>query len=198
MKRTFIFTLLLCPTVLCPVNAFACTAQADGAVDQSFINEANKQLALLPDYVLDAMDEDGVNLYVTDKDIDSYFCDGQYGSVQGLTITQNHHTDIYIEDREKAVCNATLHEIGHWVDDYYEGLTNTNSFVEIYQEESAAFQKAFLINFYYDCGEFFAEGFWKYLTASDTLRDNCPQLYAYIDGVMMRIQQEQSKSCNET
>lgn len=54
-------------------NAYAFAVQPDGYVDQSFVEAANDQLDLLPDYLIDAMEDDGLNIYITDKNIDSYF-----------------------------------------------------------------------------------------------------------------------------
>lgn len=176
-------------------NVSAYAAQADGNVDSYFVEKVNGQLRLLPDDLIDSMEEDGVSIFVTDKNIDSYFMDGQYGSVMGVTINENGYTNIYIEDREKAVCEATLHEVGHWLDSYCGNVSSTGEFSQIYSAETNAFCDTFLVNFYYDVHEFYAEGFWKFLTDPEVLQDNCPQLYAILESNLDNIKARTSFTC---
>lgn len=157
----------------------------DGTVDDVFLDEVEHQLSVLPLSFQQDMIEDDLVLYVTDKDIDEVFCDGQYGSVQGVTLTPSYGPcSIYIEDREKAVENAPVHEVGHWYDFYAGFLSSSDSFATIYEQESDAFCQTFVVDFYYDKGEFFAEGFWKYWTEPDRLEASCPALFAYLDSYL--------------
>lgn len=68
-------TVLLCvlSTMLFPANAFAYAAQADGNVDPALVEQANDLLDLLPEYIIDALEDEDVPIYITDKDIDDYF-----------------------------------------------------------------------------------------------------------------------------
>lgn len=198
MRSKYVKSILIgtLATIASTTNAYAFAVQPDGYVDQSFVEAANDQLDLLPDYLIDAMEDDGLNIYITDKNIDSYFFGGYYGSVMGVTDTDdNGHTDIYIEDREKAVSDATIHEVGHWLDVYCGNVTSTGEFSQIYNAESNAFCNAFLVNFYYDVREFYAEGFWKYFTDPDILQENCPQLYATIDSNLAGIEGREEFTC---
>lgn len=157
----------------------------DGTVEDVFLDEVEHQLSVLPSAFQQDMIEDDLVLYVTDKDIDEVFCDGQYGSVQGVTLTPSYGPcSIYIEDREKAVENAPVHEVGHWYDFYAGFLSSSDTFANIYAQESDAFCHAFVVDFYYDKGEFFAEGFWKYWTEPDRLKASCPALFAYLDSYL--------------
>ena len=161
------------------------TSVPDGQVASEFLEEVDSQLSVLPLSFQQDMIEDDLVLYVTDKDIDEVFCDGQYGSVQGVTLTPSYGPcSIYIEDREKAVENAPVHEVGHWYDFYAGFLSSSDSFATIYEEESDAFCQTFVVDFYYDKGEFFAEGFWKYWTEPDRLQASCPALFAYLDSYL--------------
>lgn len=157
----------------------------DGTVEDVFLDEVEQQLSVLPSAFQQDMIEDNLVMYVTDKDIDEVFCDGQYGSVQGVTLTPSYGPcSIYIEDREKAVENAPVHEVGHWYDFCAGFLSSSDSFATIYEQESDAFCQAFVVDFYYDKGEFFAEGFWKYWTEPDRLQASCPALFAYLDSYL--------------
>lgn len=157
----------------------------DGTVEDVFLDEVEQQLSVLPSAFQQDMIEDDLVMYVTDKDIDEVFCDGQYGSVQGVTLTPSYGPcSIYIEDREKAVENAPVHEVGHWYDFYAGFLSSSDTFATIYEQESDAFCQTFVVDFYYDKGEFFAEGFWKYWTEPDRLKASCPALFAYLDSYL--------------
>lgn len=160
-------------------------AVPDGNVNELFVNAVNDQIAQLSETFQQEMLDADLTIYVTDKDIDETFCDGAYGSVQGITLrSTDGRTTIYIEDRQKAVENAPIHEIGHWYDDYGGFLSYQDTFEQIYEQESDAFCQTFVVDFYYDKGEFFAEGFWKYWTEPDRLKASCPALFAYLDSYL--------------
>lgn len=63
-------------------------------------------------------------------------------------------------------------------------IHTTPAFIDIYQKESNTFCNTFLIDFYYDEQEFFAEAFDKYLTDTETLQTNCPMIYQCLDNIV--------------
>lgn len=155
----------------------------DGNVSQESVDRANELLNALPEGLLENFVNDGWSIYVTDKDIDSTFFGGQYGSVMGATLEDL--SAIYIEQRSKAIEESTIHEFGHYVDDTEGYLSDTPEFAQIYNTESAAFVSAFNVNFYYDVHEFWADGFYRYYDGErDALQRSCPQLYAYIENTV--------------
>lgn len=155
----------------------------DGNVSQESVDRANELLNTLPEGLLENFVNDRWSIYVTDKNIDATFFGGQYGSVMGATLEDQ--SAIYIEQRNKAIEESTIHEFGHYIDDANGCFTDTNEFAQIYNVESGAFVNAFNVNFHYDVHEFWADGFYRYYDGErETLRNACPQLCSYIESIV--------------
>lgn len=153
--------------------------EMDGYVAPYYVDIINEELSVLPEHILENFKRDGWHLYCTDKDIDDTWYGGQYGAVCGTTNYEE--KAIYLEDREKAVHETPIHEFGHYFDSCFDFISLTPEFKAIYQAESESFCNTFIIDFHYDCQEFFAEGFYKYLIQPDVLCRSCPQLYWCMD-----------------
>lgn len=156
--------------------------QMDGIVDSVWLEEVEQELQDIPEGLLDEFQNQGWSMYVTDKDIDTVFFDGMYGSVMGVTLYEDRQ--IYIEDRETAVRESTQHEFGHFLD-YISGtsgfLSDETWFQELYWAESAAFCDEYQVTFYWDSREFFAEGFFQYFEDPERLREAAGGLYDVLD-----------------
>lgn len=171
--------------------------EADGQVEQYYIDEVNRQLDFVPDEMLYDFVLSGWRFFVTDKDIDSYYCDGYWGSVLGCNI--NDEKIILIEDRELAVKEAPIHELGHWFDRINGYPSRTDEFYNIYAEETSSFYAAFDYYSYYDQGEMFAESLWRYFCFGDELEENCPKLYQFIDNLLKskyQFEEEKAADCS--
>lgn len=185
LNNFFITVILIC---LMTTQVFASDCNSDyyivqneGTVEEHFINRANEILNRLPYEILKEFQDNGWNFYLTDTNLANRFYAGKFSSVQGTTDPNS--LSIYIEDRDSAVEEATLHEFGHYVDFIRGGISETNEFVSIFNEESISFQNSFDCDFYYDIYEFFAEGFSMYNVSEntrETLRKSCPKLYNVI------------------
>lgn len=169
---------------LCP-NASAAqinVAVADGNVEQRFVDEVNRQLSLIPEDMLYEFAMSGWSVRVTDKNIDQYYCGGAYGSVMGCTVFEENL--IVIEDRDVAVTESPIHEMGHWYDEYHGHPSQTAEFGAVYASETDDFYRAFNYYSHYNQSEMFAESVWKYYCDRDNMRENCPMLYEYMDSVL--------------
>lgn len=100
---------------------FVVVAEADGNVDQAAVDRANELLNRLPVQVLKNFQNRGWRFLVTDKNIARTYYSGQYSSVQGMTDYDEKF--VMVEQRSKAVEEATLHEFGHYLDWYYNKLS---------------------------------------------------------------------------
>lgn len=187
-------TVLLCilATMLFPANAFAYAAQADGNVDPALVEQANDLLDLLPEYIIDALEDEDVPIYITDKDIDDYFFNGQAGATWGVYNTYYDGTaDIYVEDTERAVYESVIHEVGHWLDDYCGKITSTEEYSAIYDAEYPVYYDVYDLTMDLEQPkEFFAEGFRKYYTDREIFQENCPQLYSLIQSTLAALEEE--------
>ena len=153
--------------------------EADGDVDQSFVDVANDSIDCLPEDLLSEFVSSGWRIYVTGMDIDSVLFGGKWGSVMGCTDYDT--MTIYIEDRDVAVKEAPVHEIGHWFDYMHGRISQTSEFSTIYEEETSAFYEAFDYYSHYEQEELWAECFWKYFTDQETLSAYCPKTFSYIN-----------------
>ena len=175
-------TIVLLVSLLTVLNSFAegiRIVEADGAVDQYFVDAANEELECVPEDIIWDFTCSGWHIYVTDKNIDDWFFGGKWGSVMGCTSSDNHA--IYIEDREVAVRESPVHELGHWFDFTHGRPSQTSEFSNIYNEETDSFYNTFNYYSHYEQEELWAECFWKYFADTDTLRENCPKTYAFIE-----------------
>lgn len=164
-------------------ETYSSIAYPDGNVSQASVDRANELLNTLPEGLLERFINDGWTFYITDKNIAATYFAGQYNSVMGVTFDDD--KTIYIEQRSKAIEESTVHEFGHYVDDTYGCFTDTNEFAQIYNTESGSFVNAFNVNFHYDVHEFWADGFYRYYDSErETLRNACPQLCSYIEGIV--------------
>lgn len=158
-------------------------AQADGNVSQDSVDRANELLNVMPERLLEDFVDRGWRFYVTDKNIAYDILGGEFNSVKGVTDFDNH--EIFIEQREAAVETAVVHEFGHYLDYINGNQSQTAEFSDIFSAESNAFVKTFNVDFYYDIGEFFADGVYRYYDGErETLNNACPRLTAFIDNVV--------------
>lgn len=158
-------------------------AQADGNVSQDSVDRANELLNAMPERLLEGFVDRGWRFYVTDKNIAYDILGGEFNSVKGVTDFDNH--EIFIEQRETAVETAVVHEFGHYLDYINGNQSQTAEFSDVFSAESNAFVKTFNVDFYYDIGEFFADGVYRYYDGErETLNNACPRLTAFIDNVV--------------
>lgn len=154
-------------------------AKIDGNADPFWQNQLNLELEKLPEKLLKTFEEEGWKICITDCDINKVFYDGKYELVLGTTNYAK--KQIYIADNERAIQEATMHEIGHWLD-YRNGfLTNTDAFGEIWDAEASAFIRAYQATCVRDRKELFAEGFYQYMLNSSQLQMKTPALYDFIN-----------------
>lgn len=153
--------------------------EADGDVDEAWLDAIDERLSAIPSGVMQAFTDDGWRIFCTDKDIASYFYAGRFSRVKATT--EYPLREIYVEDRLSAVDTAPVHEIGHYLDWHCGYVSYTATFASVYARESAAYLREFDDGSYYDEQELFANGFWKYIEEPGALADACPGLYALID-----------------
>lgn len=161
-----------------PEPATSGICEKDGYVDDHWISDINAQLAMIPSNLITEFQNDGWHIYCTDMDIDAVYYNGQFGAVMGTTNYDEHR--ILIEDRQVAVTDAAIHEMGHWLDWHNGTVTNSDEFMNIYYTETDIFKSTFHMTCYYDQKELFAEAFWKYLTDNQQLANSCPKLYDFM------------------
>lgn len=160
--------------------------QKDGDVKDEHLALVSNELSLLPQSVLRLFEEHNVVVYVTTKNIAKDLLNGAYSSVQGVTLYGQN--TIYIEDRQKACTESTLHECGHLFNKYNGWAMSTVEWQTIYAEESAAFGKLAGTYCISNLDECFAEAFAFYFKNGKTLQAHCPKMYAHIQNLIERME----------
>lgn len=152
----------------------------DGNVRTSVVNEVNHQLSLVPKKIMDKFQSTGWKIFVTDKSIAQSYAHSS-GRIMGYTMYTE--KQIVIENRTSASTEATIHEIGHFWDDYLGTVSTQSEFNQIYHNEKNQFKSAFNVregNISSNM-EYFGEAFWKYVTEKDKFKNTCPQTYNYFE-----------------
>ena len=101
-----------------------------GNVDSYYLSLLNKELNKLPSNVLNKFVNSGWHIYVTNENIAKTVFNGQYSSVQGVTIYRD--KTILISAKESCIRESTIHEFGHFIDYTYNFSSNSIAFKNIY------------------------------------------------------------------
>lgn len=157
--------------------------QNDG-VDTSWINKVNQTLTCVPKSILEGFQNRGWRMYCTTKNLDSTFFGGQFGAVMGCTDYDTH--TIWLEDRQDAVTEGPVHELGHYVDYTLGWASHTAEFNRIFQNEQATFRNAYGVPGYFNNEELFAEAFWRYYI-SNNMASVTPGLHDYLTKSIARL-----------
>lgn len=157
--------------------------QNDG-VNQSWVDQVNETLTCVPKHILEGFKNRGWHMYCTSKNLDRTFFGGQFGAVMGCTVYEDHN--IWLEDRQDAVTEGPVHELGHYVDYTLGWASHTGEFNQIFNAEQATFRNAFGVPGYFNNEELFAEAFWRYYT-SNSMASVTPRLHDYLSRMISRL-----------
>ena len=109
-----------------------------GNVDSYYLSLLNKELNKLPSNVLNKFVNSGWHIYVTSENIAKTVFNGEYSSVQGVTIYRD--KTILISAKESCIRESTIHEFGHFIDYTYNFSSDSVAFKNIYKEEVDLFK----------------------------------------------------------
>lgn len=154
----------------------------DDTLDLKTVNEVKSWLAFVPNKVIDRFYQDGWTLVLTDE---LTYIDGKSGYT-GLCNYDNRL--IGVKSNLYGLSQITmLHEFGHFVDYTYSNysfLSNNADFQILYNKYKATYveiapraQKGYATS---NAKEFFATTFEEYYLYSDKLKEQVPDVYAYI------------------
>lgn len=142
-------------------------------------------LAYLPKNVINAFHNSGYTITISSDHINTKYA-GMTGSIQGITLSKT--KQIFIDNREVAVRNATLHEMGHAIDTILGWTSHSNEWGNIFNAERNKLVVHCADNYYKsDVQEYFAEAFQEALLNPTTCKNSAPQTYEYIMRVMQSL-----------
>lgn len=177
----------------------------------SIQGDVNQMLDRLPSGVLNMLES--YTFIVTDKNITALqgaLCLDFRNSNDEVAAFVNYDIKVVVLNVENALYRDSIyHEIGHIVDNSMETISESEEFLQIYEKECSAFKEhisAYKIyreidGVMYLCeasgsycvstpAEYFAEAFNRYYINSTSMKDYCPETYAFMDELVKSLKKQ--------
>ncbi|NTV78114.1 MAG: hypothetical protein HGA25_02960 [Clostridiales bacterium] len=146
-----------------------------GNVSQEDYDTFAYYLEMADDNLAEDFAEEGWTIILTSADLDSLLFGGRTDGVMGCTYYGKE--TIYVQTGDYSYC--VIHELGHYLDYYYDFISTATDFVTIYNEEAAS-----LSEYGQTCSEeFFAEVYSYSILEPDTTAQSCPDAYEYVNSL---------------
>ena len=167
--------------------------KTQGNITLSNLDLLYQQYNKIPENVRKTFENNGWTLYLTTNKLGPLYYSGQNMQIQG--ITDFFPKTIYIENRQKACLNATVHEVGHAIDSIcgkgttFGFISYSNEFREIYLEESSNFIEIGGNGEHAKSSpmEYFAEAFNQTILNPESCKKHTPKTYAYIINIINNL-----------
>jgi len=151
-----------------------------GNVSQEDYDEFASYLEMADDNLVADFAEEGWTIILTSADLDRLLFGGQTEGVMGCTYYAKE--TIYVQTGDYSYC--VIHELGHYLDYYYNYISTSTDFVSIYNEEAIN-----LSEYSQTCSEeFFAEVYIYSILEPDTTAQSCPDAYEYINDLVDAVE----------
>ena len=163
--------------------------QIDGNIDNAYADMVEHELNYVPSSLRRKFVEDGWHIYVTSENLTEEYAKSKDDNIRGLTFYDKDL--ILMSADDKAIKIATVHEFGHWFDEYVGYASTSREFAVIHSNEKTSFMKMFVGRCSVEePAEYFAEAFYFYMKAPAHLKKAAPQTYTYIDYYVLAVMQE--------
>ena len=160
----------------------------DDKICYKYVDDAKNQLNLLPQKTIDILTTKNWNITITKDNLAQKHYEGIYNSIQGVTLYVERK--IELEDRKNAIYGALIHECGHAIDMEMDRPSLQISFANVLKEDWTGMEII--------CGEYkdwalndmeaFAECFHQTYTNPKTFQEYCPNIYAYMKGLLENLE----------
>lgn len=184
-KTNTIAALLIAASVASSVTVFAddgiSLVEGIGHVNQESIDVANSLLNKVPSALLEEFVSNGWKFYISGDDVAQKYPDSNDADKKGYISFDD--KSIEVEHTSDSVKATTVHEFGHYVDYIKGGLSDTDEFKKIFDNECDSFCERFDIDELGSAAELFADGFYRCYNDEDSqlsLKEVCPELYEFI------------------
>lgn len=141
--------------------------KADEDVQNNIINYASNYWYIIPSNIRSEFIDDGWTIYIVSNQLEDIL-NIDYNI---LAYTNPDNKTIYIEDRQKAIRKSLIHEIGHYIDIRENYISDSDTFLDIYEKHSKysnIADKELYNNF--SNKEYFAASFQEYILRSTELK----------------------------
>lgn len=102
------------------------------------LKTAESEISRLPQNVLNSFINDGWTINITNDNIASKYFGGSYSNVMGAT--KMDAKQIIIQNKKSCVQASIIHEMGHFIDNYFDYPSLSDEFWEIYNSEIDTFR----------------------------------------------------------
>lgn len=184
MKKSILFASIFFTSLSFSIPSYAAEFQKEGEVDNRYIESANRELSSIPVQIMEKLESDGWNLYVSEYDLGDTYDNGFKEITAGITNFKDH--TIRVRDYDRGIWLSVIHEVGHAVD-FEPGIgmiSNQSEFREIFEIEKETFVSSRSIgdgNEYRNSTEYFAEAFSEYFVNRESLYVCAPLTYDFIE-----------------
>ena len=163
--------------------------QIDGNIDNAYADMVEHELIYIPSSLRRKFVEDGWHIYVTNENLTEEYAKSKDANILGVTFYPKDL--ILVSANDNAIKEATVHEFGHWFDEYVGYPSTSKEFAAIHSNEKSIFMHTFRGRCSVEeAKEYFAEAFYFYIKAPNYLKKAAPQTYAYINYYVLAVMQE--------
>lgn len=142
---------------------------------------------LLPDYITSWYESKGYDIHVTNVDLQEAY--DRDAAIAGITV--HREKAVYLSNKSATIKYSIYHEIGHVLDQYFGGISDTEEFVDIFQEEvSTVHAVGLFVDDYQKKSpqEFFAVIVNNYFLTGDYYEWTAPRAYEYLKRYLTKIE----------
>ena len=154
-----------------------------GWLDDSWAEMADDQLSLINPNILEAFKESDWKMVVSKKNLNE-FCNEPEDGPKILGTTDFNSETIYLNPTQNSINEATIHEMGHWLDRRLLTISDSEKFQDVFEKEHQRFRYHFYDIDGLNTHEMFAEAFFQYYIDGEKLKTLCPETYNFIDNVV--------------
>ncbi|EOU1990355.1 hypothetical protein [Clostridium perfringens] len=160
--------------------------EGEGATEE-LANLTNTYLSYVPKNVMNNFVANGWKVVLTDKNIaETYYHDKSLGKIVGLTMSEA--KTIYILASKNAIKSSTLHEMGHFVDIQMDVPSNSEEFLEDFNNEKDTFEVySFDGHYKRNHFEFFAEVFQESILNPNRCKKSANKTYDFVKNQVKMI-----------
>ena len=185
-----LFIMILCSFTTYASNCPEDFVGTDGVVNSRFIESERKELSVIPQEVVDTIYSNGWKVKITDKNLGAHFY-GLSGGIAGVCDPST--KTIYLEDRDSAIRNAGVHELGHAFDLCCGGRNYHSTcaeFQDIFSAEKSNFRYSTATgdgHEFSNAMEYYASVFEDICKDEARIKQALPRTYAFIISDMNKV-----------
>ena len=161
-----------------------------GYVPNYYTDDVLYEYEKLPTALKEHFEEDGSRLIITERDLGTRIYSEENNDILGVTRYYGvlGYADIYITYSQEGK-SSIYHEFGHYLDGELNDISETEEFINIWNEEMVylyLIDETNVLNINTP-SEYFAESFGYYINHPNELKFSCPKTYNFLVGCLNEL-----------